>query len=377
MGGFECSSHCLKTGKRLDLIGATDHDRYAPLDYRRLQELGIKTARDGLRWHLIEPRPYHYDFSSVIPMIQAAQETRTQVIWDICHYGWPMDLDVFAPEFVNRFTSLSREFTRVLTQESDEVPYLAPINEISFLAWAGGDVGYINPFARGRGNELKVQMVRATIEAIEGIWDVCPQARIASIDPLIHIIPRPGEPAEEIAEAAAYNRVQFEAWDMLAGRLSPELGGKEKYLDIIGVNFYDRNEWFHYGPPVSRSEPEYRPFRELLQDAYDRYRRPLFVAETGIEDEARPEWLAYISEEVVGALQNGVHIEGLCLYPVLNHPGWDDDRHCYNGLWDYADERGGRERYEPLAQEVMLQSARIQRVLAGEAASVDRVGVTV
>ena len=38
----------------------------------------------------------------------------------------------------------------------------------------------------------------------------------------------------------------------------------------------------------------------------------------------------------------GAPVEGVCLYPVVNHPGWDDDRHCHNGLWDYPDARGER-----------------------------------
>ena len=36
----------------------------------------------------------------------------------------------------------------------------------------------------------------------------------------------------------------------------------------------------------------------------------------------------------------------------MNHPGWEDDRHCYNGLWDYADTSGARDMYAPLAGEL-------------------------
>jgi hypothetical protein len=93
----------------------------------------------------------------------------------------------------------------------------------------------------------------------------------------------------------------------------------------------------------------------MLQEVYERYRRPLFIAETGIEDEARPAWLRYIGYEVRRALREGVPVHGICLYPIVNHPGWDDDRHCYNGLWDYTDERGEREIYEPLARELAEQ----------------------
>lgn len=41
MGGFECSTHRLISGKRLDIIAATSHDHYLVSDYKRLQEQGI------------------------------------------------------------------------------------------------------------------------------------------------------------------------------------------------------------------------------------------------------------------------------------------------------------------------------------------------
>ena len=63
MGGFECSTHRPRSGHRLDMIAATRHDEFAEADYGRLQELGIQTARDGLRWHLIEREPGRYDFA--------------------------------------------------------------------------------------------------------------------------------------------------------------------------------------------------------------------------------------------------------------------------------------------------------------------------
>lgn len=47
----------------------------------------------------------------------------------------------------------------------------------------------------------------------------------------------------------------------------------------------------------------------------------------------------------------------VCLYPILNHPGWLDERHCYNGIFDYADDSGSREIYQPLAHELNHQQA--------------------
>src|SRR5688572_20063477 len=97
-GGFECSTHVLKSGRRLDLVAATRHAEFAEQDYARLVEQGILTAREGLRWHLIEHRSGEYDFSSVMPIIAAARHAGVKVLWDLLHFGWPDGLDIFRPE---------------------------------------------------------------------------------------------------------------------------------------------------------------------------------------------------------------------------------------------------------------------------------------
>lgn len=365
MGGFECSTHRMPGGRRLDMVAATAHDKFAAADYARLRSVGMQTAREGIRWHLIEQRRGRYDFSSALPMVRAARDAGVQVIWDLCHYGWPDWLDIFKPEFVRRFADLARAFVRLLSDETDDVPFITPINEISFFAWASGDVAAFFPFGKGRGDELKDQLVRASIEGIEAAWDVNPRTRIAAIDPLINVVPNPARPQD--AEAAhGHNRAQFAAWDMLCGSLKPELGGAGKYLDIIGVNYYVHNQWFFPGGHnmmIDRNHPFYRPLWRMLRDVYERYRRPIFIAETGIEDEARPEWLRYIGREVRTAIRKGVPVEGICLYPVVNHPGWADDRHCHNGLWDYANPAGDREIYLPLAKELRRQADYAKRAL--------------
>lgn len=359
IAGFECSTHRLRSGKRLDLIAATEHDRYQRLDYQRMIALGIRTAREGLRWHLIESSPGKYDFASAIPMIRTARDLGVQVIWDLFHYGWPDDIDIFGPEFIERFGRFAGAFARLYKDESADPLLFCPINEPSFIAWAAGDVAYLNPFCRGRGDELKWQLIRAAIAAIEAIRSQLPDARVVGIDPVIHIVPATTDPAE-CEQVAGYNQAQFDAWSMLTGRMRPELGGREEFLDIIGVNFYPKNQWINHGRTIQRHEPLYRPFREILAEVWDRFRRPIIISETGTEDADRAPWFRYVADECWAARQAGVPIEGLCLYPILNHPGWDDDRHCHNGLWDYPNERGEREIYEPLARELRVQIRRFE-----------------
>ena len=352
IGGFECSTHRLASGRRLDMVEATGHDRHFVADYERLVDQGIRAAREGIRWHLIEATPGRFDFSSVVPSLRAARDSGIQVIWDLLHYGWPDDLDIWSPAFVDRFGRLAREFAGVLADEWDGIPWVVPINEVSFLAWKGGEVAQINPFSLSRGDELKRQLVRASIAATRAVRDVVPSARFAQVEPIFHVVAHPDRP-HEAGVAEAYRLAQYEVWDMISGRLAPELGGRPEYLDAIGVNYYPWNQWFFDGPTadgicIGPGHPRYRPFREMLLENSDRYGRPLFVAETGTEGDARAGWLDLVGNEVAAAIAAGADVGGLCLYPILDFPGWDNGRDCQNGLWGPADEAGRRPIHRPL-----------------------------
>ncbi len=357
-GGFECSTFIRRSGQRVDIVASTAHDRCAEQDYQRLREERMRVAREGVRWHLVENRPGHYDFSSVLPIVEAARHTDTQVIWDLCHFGWPDHLDLFKPEFVSRLAGFAAAFAGWLRKQLPGPAFFVPVNEISYFSWAAGDEGSMYPFATGRGFELKTQLVRAAIQAMDAIWTITPAARFVHVDPVIHVVASPRHP-EEQADAEAYRLSQYQAWEMLAGRLWPELGGHERYLDIVGVNFYPHNQWFYNlkdlqrvreFKPITRRSPFYRPFREMLAEVHARYQRPVFIAETGAEDRKRAGWLNYVCQEAQAGLAQGVPLLGICLYPILNHPGWVDDRHCHNALWDYPEEGGTRKIYAPLAR---------------------------
>lgn len=90
MGGFECSCHALETGKRLDLLEATEHARFVWEDYARLLSLGMKACRDGISWVKTESSPGKFEFSQARSMIQAADTLKMQVAWDLMHFGWPL-----------------------------------------------------------------------------------------------------------------------------------------------------------------------------------------------------------------------------------------------------------------------------------------------
>jgi hypothetical protein len=361
LGGFECSSHQLPEGRRLDLIEATQHGRLAEHDYRRMAAHGIRTVRDGLRWHLIEARPSQLDFSSFLPMLRAAQRAGTQVIWDLCHYGWPDHIDIWRPIFVERFAQFAAATARVVQDQGGPPPFYCLVNEVSYWSWAGGDHALMSPVARGRGLELKHQLIRAAIAATYAIREVDPRARFVHVDPIINAIPGCDETQDE---AQAYMRAQYDSWLLMSGELWPGLGGHPSLLDIVGVNYYSNNQWIVGGPEdgctVRPFDLRYEPLHRLLATAFARLGRPMLIAETGAEGIHRAPWLDYVVDEVQTALQQGLPIEGICLYPVLDYPGWVDERSCETGLFGTADSDGERPLHDGLARSVANARQRLQ-----------------
>jgi beta-glucosidase/6-phospho-beta-glucosidase/beta-galactosidase len=360
MGGFECATHRRRDGLQIDVLSSTGHALQAARDYHLLAQAGIRTVRDGLRWHLIESgAPGDYDWSSFLPMLHAARETKTQVIWDLCHWGVPAGLDVFSDEFVSRFEAFATEVARMVLEASPaQTPYYCAINEISFWAWVGGDVEAFAPHQQGRGPELKRQLVRASLAAIRAVRAVDPRARFVQAEPIIDIVPKwddvPQYP-EIVDQVRNHTAAQFEAWDMHLGVRDPELGGYADALDFIGVNYYWNNQWVHGGDRKPPGHPDHKPLHRMLVELYERYQRPLLITETGAESTAAVGWLSYICGEVRQAIREGADVVGICMYPVMDYPGWDDDRHCHCGLIEIDDAWEKRELRQDLADELRAQ----------------------
>jgi beta-glucosidase/6-phospho-beta-glucosidase/beta-galactosidase len=364
LAGFECSSQIHYRGRgRLDYSAELEHDRRCRVDFAMLAPLGIRAVRDGIRWHLIEMRPGQYDFSSVAPLLQEAETQGVQVIWDVCHYGWPEDVDPLQPGFVERYARFARAFAQYIKDHSGRAPLYAPINEISFLSWCTGEVAIFAPFGKGQGNVAKFNYIRAAVAGIEAIWDVEPRARIVHTDPIIRSI-APASRPDLIVAARDKNESQFQAWDMLAGQMEPQLGGNPRYLDILGLNFYPHNQWEIDGNTLTLSHPQWQDLHELLAGVYARYGRPFFIAETCGRGPTRGPWLEYIAVQAAVALQRGLPLAGICLYPIVDAPDWNSGLYQRCGLWDVTPQPGGALR-RTLNAGYAESLRRAQRLLAG------------
>lgn len=336
----------------VDQIAATEHDVHADEDYRRLREAGLHAAREAIRWPMVDQHG-RYRFASVRPFVEAAKRHEIEVIWDLFHYGYPPELDPFSDEFVRRFADYCHSVARFIGANLPAPHYFTPVNEPSFLAWAGGEAGRFAPHCHGRGPELKVALVRAAIAGINAIRAALPGARIVNVDPLCRVVP-PHDDADSWARAEDFNqRAVYEAWDMLAGRLLPELGGSREHLDIIGVNYYWTNQW-EIGReecPLPADDPRHLHLADLLREVWRRYEGDFLITETSHIGEMRPWWVNAVAHECEKLLDEGAPLRGVCLYPVLGMPEWHEPEVWTRmGLWDLVPRDGHLVRvpYRPM-----------------------------
>ncbi|HEY0868511.1 MAG TPA: hypothetical protein VGE01_14095 [Fimbriimonas sp.] len=351
MAGFECATGYNRHRQWIDQICATHHDRRIMEDYTALYSLGILVAREGVRWPLID-KGGTYDFSSLDPFLTRARYVGMQLIFDLFHYGYPEDLDPMTPEFVERFAAYCHAVATHVRKNMDGPFFFTPVNEPSYLAWAGGDACLFAPHLCGESFSLKVNLIRAAIAGINAIRDVIPNARMVNVDPLCRVATPTDHPELEDEVRYFNENVVYEGWDMLAGRFMPELGGSPQHLDIIGANYYWTNQWEHGRPGsiVDEDDPRWVPLSRLLADLHTRYRQEIVLTETAHRDEHRGRHLEWVADEVEEALNNGVPIQGICIYPVLGMPEWHEPGTWTRmGLWDVAED-GNRFLHEPSAR---------------------------
>lgn len=349
MAGYECTYAKIEGNKRLDILLETKHEEYIHKDYDLIKDIGITTVREGLAWSQIDKGNNVYDFSRFELIMQTAKEEGIQQIWDLNHFDYPEYLDPFSDKFVKQFAEYSKHVITLIRKYQEGTIYIVPVNETSFFSWIAADIGKWAPYTIGRGKEFKIQLVKANIAAINSIREVDSDVGFIQVDPIMRRrAKKPSNPDSRANARDFNNRVRYEAWDMLTGKVSPELGGESKYLDIIGLNYYHNNQqWVK----VLRNDEDklvnlnmhwfskYRiPFDRMIGDVYKRYKKPIVISETGSWGDTRYKWWKELLPQINNGLKNGLPIYGVCIYPIIDRRDWDYFHLTNSGLWDYADD---------------------------------------
>jgi hypothetical protein len=340
LSGFECSTFIWKDQGRRDLCEETQHWTHADEDYRMLRELGIAVAREGIPWPLVD-KGGALDFGCIEPFLEAQRRHNILPIWDLCHYGYPDDLDPFSDEFARRFAAYAGAAAEHVIARAHNGPhFFTPINEITFFGYMAGEWAWAAPFGKDKETRRRftLALCHADIAAVKAIRQIDPQARMVHIDPLILVVPPRDRP--DLADEAwreTYDDAFF-AFDVISGQRHPEAGGSPEILDIVGFNNYSfgQMEYRPDGPhaALEPGDPRIRPLCDLIEEGSKRYNRPIIVAETSGLHGGRPDWLNDVVTESLAAVARGVDLHAICLFPAVDMPDWGTGEWVHNGIAD-------------------------------------------
>jgi hypothetical protein len=214
--------------------------------------------------------------------------------------------------------------------------------------------------------------MKAYIEGAAVLKEEDPTIKILTTEPLVNMVPPLNASAEDVQRAQLFHEHQYQAVDMLCGRMCPELGGKEEYLDILGLNYYYNNQWvidvWEFLPWLNEeNDSRWLPLRASLKEAYERYQKPVAITETSHPQEDRPIWIEYVAKEVAAVIKQEIPFWGICIYPIIDRPDWDHlaPWHCA-GLWDVEVKEGeppARILYEPFAEALLDAQLLIEKAV--------------
>lgn len=369
ISGFECSTFVWKDQGRRNLVAETQHDTHVAEDYQLLRELGIAVAREGIPWPLVDAGD-GYDFSCLDPVIAAMNEAQVLPIWDLCHYGYPDRLDPFADGFAEAFARYCRAAAEYVVPRVRGPHFFTPINEITFFSFCGGEWGWVAPYKTTKQDRhaFRRTLCEAAIAGVRAIREVEPQARMIHIDPLVQVVAPRDRPDQQ---AAAWHETYvdtFVAWDILYGKLHPELGGAPEILDIVGANNYSygQMEYREHGPhqALPPDDDRIKSLCDLMSVVWERYRRPMIIGETSGLDQGRGPWLKDVMEESLAAVTRGIDLHGICLFPAVDMPDWHTGEWLHNGICDLVEEDGNLRRapYQPYIDELHRWQKELNRV---------------
>jgi hypothetical protein len=123
---------------------------------------------------------------------------------------------------------------------------------------------------------------------------------------------------------------------------------------------------------VWKSDPldeRWKPLNNLIAEVYQRYNKPIVITETSHPKEDRALWINMIAEECAAIINKNIPLLGVCIYPIIDRPDWDDlITWHHSGLWDINIEKSNLERtlYRPMAEALLRAQIRLQNNLVPE-----------
>ncbi len=330
--GFDGAEHLAGVPTTRDAIDLAAYATRVDTDYAAACEAGIACVRETIDWRRAE-RAHDYDFETVRIRIASARRAGMQVVWTLCRSSWPDDIDFASPATIERFARFARAAACAIAEaDGAAAPLYTPVDEISFLAWALAETTLFGPprdALRERAPELQRILVQAALAACDAILEVDARAQFLHTEPVLYS-PAPGD-----AGGASVATIRREPWDMLTGRLEPQLGGHARYVNLLGVHCHQGHRGWRGTVERAGESGSGIGLARLLADVHARHALPIVVAETSAASGARVAWMRDFGRELCEAIESGIPVLGACLCRAVEQPAWEDPR-LWRGrrLWD-------------------------------------------
>lgn len=332
---------------RVPLCGeACDHYHRYIQDFDIAKSLGHTAHRFSVEWARIEPTEGVFDRGAIAHYRQVLQSLRDRrivpfiTIWHFTLPQWFAESGGFersdAPELFARYA------TYVVKELSDLCTHFSTMNEPNVYGSNGWLRGSWPPFKRfaltdlvsitnsGRTYESKAQkgfrplityfavmknLAQAHNAAYTSIKRISPTTEISVVKHVI-VFDANWNPLNKLKAAVA----NFFWTDLFIRRI-------KKCVDSIGLNYYfytqfgDKRVW-------RKTDMDWNFAPERIYDALmmlHRYKKPLFVAESGVADHDDSDRAEYIQKQVEGtwrAMQDGADVRGHLYWSLLDNYEW-------------------------------------------------------
>jgi beta-glucosidase/6-phospho-beta-glucosidase/beta-galactosidase len=344
--GFECSTF---PQVDMDELYLTQHDRFWASDILRARDAGCRTLRYGIRWHVVNPAPHTWDWSSVDGPMELMRELEMEPIVDLFHFGVPTWLPeaVASPVFPDFQAELCQRFAR----RYPWVRWYTPTNEPYIMSQFGGEIAAWFPFRQGAQSFALItrNVARGLCDGWAAIRAERPDARLMVSDTCEywHSLDEASRPIADLR-----NERRFLMHELYGGRVDRDhafwnrlindgLPEEELWwflenpasLDLVGLDHYPHSEHQLRTDERGLLVDETRPIEqqhgpaELTRQYFARLGRPLIFAETGApgDDERKTWWLHRLVEQAREVRAEGVPLVGITWWGLLDQVDWGNN----------------------------------------------------
>lgn len=338
--GIECSAPLVAGGVRQDELVLTRHaDRFAE-DFAITAELGIRTIRYGIPFHVVAADADQLDWTWTDRALGSLRDAGLTPVADLLHFGLPDRYWGFGdPTFPDAY----QRFVEAFVARYPWIRHFTPVNEPWISAAFSAREGLWNERQRDERSQVAAleNLLVADVVGMEIIRAARPDAVFLQSDACERWVAGTDDD-EVVAEADLRNELRFVSFELAYGRPAGRLatdwllrnGPPETRLEwfaeygsdqgcVVGHDYYHGNHREIFAPGRSRSilpDPGYGP---LAREFHARLGLPFFLAETNRTADEAVDWLTAIWNDAVGLAVDGLPIRGVCWYSLTDQVDWD------------------------------------------------------